>query len=133
MFDFHFVDSENETYVTWQSQFTKETMNDTGFKEAILKSKRDDDIFKLNFISFFVNMFAESHSYGTCNIDPVRRVVGVEDISCIDWCAYLNCCLKNTRFLWHQDKKKCYYNGPILLLMVCFLFSYFNYFLFMNI
>ena len=84
LFDFHFVDSEHETYVTWKSQFTKETMNATRFKEAILKSKRDDDIFNLNFLSLFVNTFAESHSYGTCNIDPVRRLIGVEDISCID-------------------------------------------------
>ncbi|CAH1436844.1 unnamed protein product [Lactuca virosa] len=92
-------------------------MNATGFKEVVLKSKRDDDIFKLNFLSLFVNTFTESHSYGTCNIDHVRRVVRVEEISCIDWCAYLNYCLKNTRSLWHQDKKKGYYNGPMLLLM----------------
>ncbi|CAH1436845.1 unnamed protein product [Lactuca virosa] len=92
-------------------------MNATGFKEVVLKSKRDDDIFKLNFLSLFVNTFTESHSYGTCNIDHVRRVVRVKEISCIDWCAYLNYCLKNTRSLWHQDKKKGYYNGPMLLLM----------------
>ncbi|CAI9299249.1 unnamed protein product [Lactuca saligna] len=98
-------------------------MNVTGFKEAILKSKRYDVIFKLNCLSLFVNTFFESHSYGTCNIDPVRRVVRVEDISCINWCAYLNYCLKNTRSLWHQDKKKCYYNGPVLLLMVVFLIN----------
>ncbi|CAI9285069.1 unnamed protein product [Lactuca saligna] len=57
---------------------------------------------------------------GTNNLVPVRALVEVDDISKIDWCAYLLYCVKNSKGRWHPDNPKCYYIGPMLLLLLIY-------------
>ncbi|CAI9267962.1 unnamed protein product [Lactuca saligna] len=57
---------------------------------------------------------------GTNNLVPVRALVEVDDISKIDWCAYLLYCVKNSKGRWRPDNPKCYYKGPMLLLLLIY-------------
>ncbi|CAI9260375.1 unnamed protein product [Lactuca saligna] len=88
--------------------------------KIIQKSEQVDMNFKLGFIALFVNTFAESIPMGTNNLVPVRALVEVDDISKIDWCAYLLYCVKNSKGRWRPDNPKCYYKGPMLLLLLIY-------------
>ncbi|CAI9261913.1 unnamed protein product [Lactuca saligna] len=94
--------------------------NATNYKKIIQKSEQVDMNFKLGFIALFVNTFAESIPMGTNNLVPVRALVEVDDIYKIDWCAYLLYCVKNSKGRWRPDNPKCYYRGPMLLLLLIY-------------
>ena len=128
LFDLHKVSEDHQVFNGWMKELEGGKANATNYKKIIQKSEQVDMNFKLGFIALFVNTFAESIPMGTNNLVPVRALVEVDDISKIDWCAYLLYCVKNSKGRWRPDNPKCYYIGPMLLLLVCF-FIYLFFFL----
>lgn len=128
LFDLDKVSEDHQVFDGWMKELEGGKANATNYKKIIQKSEQVDMNFKLGFIALFINTFAESIPMGTNNLVPVRALVEVDDISKIDWCAYLLYCVKNSKGRWHPDDPKCYYKGPMLLLLVCF-FIYLFFFL----
>nr|KAJ0187924.1 hypothetical protein LSAT_V11C900463930 [Lactuca sativa] len=115
LFDLDKVSEDHQVFDGWMKELEDGKANATHYKKIIQKSEQVDMNFKLGFIALFVNTFAESIPMGTNNLVPVRALVEVDDISKIDWCAYLLYCVKNSKGRWHPDDPKCYYKGPMLL------------------
>lgn len=132
LFDLDMVSEDHQVFDGWMKELEGGKANATNYKKIIQKSEQVDMNFKLGFIALFVNTFAESIPMGTNNLVPVRVLVEVDDISKIDWCAYLLYCVKNSKGRWRPDNPKCYYRGSLLLLLVCF-FIYLFFFLKMDI
>ena len=128
LFDLDMVSEDHHVFDGWMKELEGGKAHATNYKKIIQKSEQVDMNFKLGFIALFVNTFAKSIPMGTNNLVPVRALVEVDDISKIDWCAYLLYCVKNSKGRWHPDDPKCYYKGPMLLLLVCF-FIYLFFFL----
>ncbi|CAI9260370.1 unnamed protein product [Lactuca saligna] len=120
LFDLHKVSEDHQVFDGWMKELEDGKANATNYKKIIQKSKQVDMNFKLGFIALFVNTFAESILMGTNNLVPVRALVEVDDISKIDWCAYLLYCVKKSKGRWHPDNPKCYYIGPMLLLLLIY-------------
>ncbi|CAI9279386.1 unnamed protein product [Lactuca saligna] len=120
LFDLHKVSEDHQVFDGWMKELEDGKANATNYKKIIQKSEQVDMNFKLGFIALFVNTFAESIPMGTNNLVPVRALVEVDDISKIDWCAYLLYCVKNSKGRWHPDNPKCYYIGPMLLLLLIY-------------
>ncbi|CAI9267964.1 unnamed protein product [Lactuca saligna] len=120
LFDLHKVSEDHQVFDGWMKELEYGKANATNYKKIIQKSEQVDMNFKLGFIALFVNTFAESIPMGTNNLVPVRALVEVDDISKIDWCAYLLYCVKNSKGRWHPDNPKCYYIGPMLLLLLIY-------------
>nr|KAJ0206846.1 hypothetical protein LSAT_V11C500256420 [Lactuca sativa] len=112
--------NNHQVFDGWMKELEDGKANATNYKKIIQKSEQVDMNFKLGFIALFVNTFAESIPMGTNNLVPVRALVEVDDISKIDWCAYLLYCVKNSKGRWHPDDPKCYYKGPMLLLLLIY-------------
>ena len=105
----------------WKSQFSKKfkevKVNDVASK--LIESKEVDFLFKINFLTLFVNTMGMCSSLtGELNLDVVRRVRENTDISAIDWCAYIFHCLKNSRKPTTDLNK---YTGPYTFLVVSFI------------
>ncbi|CAI9299346.1 unnamed protein product [Lactuca saligna] len=111
---------DHQVFDGWMKELEGGKANATNYKKIIQKSEQVDMNFKLGFIALFVNTFAESIPMGTNNLVPVRALVEVDDISKIDWCAYLLYCVKNSKGRWRPDNPKCYYRGPLLLLLLIY-------------
>ncbi|CAI9275347.1 unnamed protein product [Lactuca saligna] len=117
LFDLGKVSEDHQVFDGWMKELEDGKANATNYKKIIQKSEQVDMNFKLGFIALFVNTFAESIPMGTNNLVPVRALVEVDDISKIDWCAHLLYCVKNSKGRWRPDNPKCYYIGPMLLLL----------------
>nr|KAJ0192295.1 hypothetical protein LSAT_V11C800389900 [Lactuca sativa] len=120
LFDLDKVSEDHQVFDGWMKELEDGKANATNYKKIIQKSEQVDMNFKLGFIALFVNTFAEPIPMGTNNLVPVRALVEVDDISKIDWCAYLLYCVKNSKGRWHPDDPKCYYKGPMLLLLLIY-------------
>ncbi|CAI9303514.1 unnamed protein product [Lactuca saligna] len=120
LFDLDKVSEDHQVFDGWMKELEDGKANATNYKKIIQKSEQVDMNFKLGFIALFVNTFAESIPMGTNNLVPVRALVEVDDISKIDWCAYLLYCVKNSKGRWRPDDPKCYYKGPMLLLLLIY-------------
>ncbi|CAI9261055.1 unnamed protein product [Lactuca saligna] len=120
LFDLDKVSEDHQVFDGWMKELEDGKANATNYKKIIQKSEQVDMNFKLGFIALFVNTFAESIPMGTNNLVPVRALVEVDDISKIDWCAYLLYCVKNSKGRWRPDNPKCYYKGPMLLLLLIY-------------
>lgn len=120
LFDLDMVSEDHQVFDGWMKELEGVKANATNYKKIIQKSEQVDMNFKLGFIALFVNTFAESIPMGTNNLVPVRALVEVDDISKIDWCAYLLYCVKNSKGRWRPDNPKCYYRGSLLLLLLIY-------------
>ncbi|CAH1435434.1 unnamed protein product [Lactuca virosa] len=120
LFDLDMVSEDHQVFDGWMKELEGGKEHATNYKKIIQKSEQVDMNFKLGFIALFVNTFAESIPMGTNNLVPVRALVEVDDISKIDWCASLLYCVKNSKGIWRPDNPKCYYRGPMLLLLLIY-------------
>ncbi|CAI9299437.1 unnamed protein product [Lactuca saligna] len=120
LFDLDKVSEDHQVFDGWMKELEDGKANETNYKKIIQKSEQVDMNFKLGFIALFVNTFVESIPMGTNNLVPVRALVEVDDISKIDWCAYFLYYVKKSKRRWLPDNPKCYYIGPMLLLLLIY-------------
>ncbi|CAH1412837.1 unnamed protein product [Lactuca virosa] len=120
LFDLDMVSEDHQVFDGWMKELEGGKEHATNYKKIIQKSEKVDMNFKLGFIALFVNTFVESIPMGTNNLVPVRALVEVDDISKIDWCAYLLYYVKNSKGRWRPDNPKCYYRSPMLLLLLIY-------------
>ncbi|CAH1418292.1 unnamed protein product [Lactuca virosa] len=120
LFDLDMVSEDHQVFDGLMKELEGGKAHATNYKKIIQKSEQVDMNFKLGFIALFVNTFAESIPMGTNNLVPVRALIEVDDISKINWCAYLLYCVKNSKGRWCPDNPKCYYRGPMLLLLLIY-------------
>nr|KAJ0224105.1 hypothetical protein LSAT_V11C200068370 [Lactuca sativa] len=120
LFDLDMVSEDHQVFDGWMKEIEGGKANATNYKKIIQKSEQVDMNFKLGFIALFVNTFAESIPMGTNNLVPVRALVEVDDISKIDWCAYLLYCVKISKGRWRPYNPKCYYRGSVLLMLLIY-------------
>ncbi|CAI9299670.1 unnamed protein product [Lactuca saligna] len=115
-------EKDKEVLKEWKSQYDKKKgFNGEEYLKRIKNTKQDSLMFRLNFMTLFINSFVESTLSGTNQINVVNKLVLVKDLSKIDWCKYILDCLVSKKQLWRRDDKTCYYSGPILVLTVRFL------------
>ncbi|CAI9296499.1 unnamed protein product [Lactuca saligna] len=117
LFVLDMVSEDHQVFDGWMKELKGGKAHTTNYNKIIQKYEQVDMNFKLGFIALFVNTFAESIPIGTNNLVPVRALVEVDDISKIDWYANLLYCVKKSKGRWHPENPKCYYNGPMLLLL----------------
>ena len=114
-------EKDNQVLQEWKIQYDKKGFNGEEYLKRIKNTKKDSLMFKLNFLTLFINTFVESTLSHTNQINFVNKLVMVKDFSKIDWCKYILDCLVNRKQLWRRDDKTCYYSGPILILTIILL------------
>ena len=111
-------DKGNQILEEWRGQYSGDKFNGEEYLRRIQATTKDNLMFRLNFLTLFVNNFIESMLMGTNQIKVVRKLVLVEDFSKLNWCKYMLDCLGSRKKLWKRDDKSSYYSGPITLLIV---------------
>ena len=115
-------DPEDPLVVAWKNQYKEGKVykfNDSNYLEKIRDSEDVDDIFKLNFLTLFINTFCETELMGSRKTDFFEKLVFAKDqIEKINWCKYLVECLVRTKGKWKANDKTCNYVGPETLLLV---------------
>ncbi|KAJ0693157.1 hypothetical protein HanPI659440_Chr15g0594021 [Helianthus annuus] len=121
-------ETAKECYRIWQSQFVK-VIRPSDIVRKIEESDDADMVFVQNFITLFLNSMVECASSGSLLTDLLERIDESVDIKLIDWCGYIFESLKGCKRLWNRDDRGCYFNGPIVILIVSsFHFFYLLYF-----
>ena len=93
--------------------------NGKAYVESISQSNEEANLmFKLNFLTLFINTFIESYPMGTSNVKVVNKLVLLKDFSIIDWCGYILHSLRTTKAKWNTDNKLSSYTRPMLVLLV---------------
>ena len=115
-------DSEDPLVVAWKEQYKEGKVykyNDSNYLEKIRDSENGDDIFKMNFLTLFINTFCETELMGSRKIDFLEKLVKAKDeIENINWCKYVVECLGRTKGKWKPNDQTCNYVGPQTLLLV---------------
>ena len=111
-------DNGNQILEEWKGQYTCDKFNGEEYLSRIQTTTEDSLMFRLNFLTLFINNFIESMLMRTNQIKVVRKLVLVDDFSKLNWCKYMLECLQSRKKLWKRDDKSSYYSGPITLLIV---------------
>ncbi|CAI9266789.1 unnamed protein product [Lactuca saligna] len=116
-------DKGNQILEEWRGQYSGDKFNGEEYLRRIQATTKDNLMFRLNFLTLFVNNFIESMLMGTNQIKVVRKLVLVEDFSKLNWCKYMLDCLGSRKKLWKRDDKSSYYSGPITLLILVYVYN----------
>lgn len=107
----------------WKSQFPDKKYSSEAYLDLIKRTKEDTLMFRLNFLTLFINTFIESMPMGTCQIKVVNKLILLDDYSKIDWCGYMLDSLRTRKSKWKRDYKTSYYTGPMTLLLLIYVYS----------
>ncbi|KAL4555219.1 hypothetical protein LXL04_037830 [Taraxacum kok-saghyz] len=111
-------EKDNPILVQWKSQYPGKKYSGKAYVESISRSNGEADLmFKLNFLTLFINTFIESYPMGISNVKVVNKLVLLKDFSTIDWCGYILHGLRTTKAKWNRDNKLSNYTGPMLVLL----------------
>ncbi|KAL4574180.1 hypothetical protein LXL04_021006 [Taraxacum kok-saghyz] len=114
------VKRANEIFKLWKSQYP-ENIARTKILERIRETNDDGIVFKLNFITLFVNCFCETYTSGFCKKSIVYKIAGVEDISQLDWCSYVLKAVRGSKNNWVPNDVTSIYAGPIAFLVLTYM------------
>ncbi|KAL4588513.1 hypothetical protein LXL04_001404 [Taraxacum kok-saghyz] len=116
-------ENDNPILVQWKSQYPGKKYRGKAYVESISRSNEEADLmFKLNFLTLFINTFIESYPMGTSNVKVVNKLVLLKDFSTIDWCGYILHSLRTTKAKWNRDNKLSNYTGPMLVLLLYYVY-----------
>ncbi|CAI9290907.1 unnamed protein product [Lactuca saligna] len=114
----------DDTITVWRKQFDDEdNIRPRVVQQVIMQSTRADLLFKVNIFLLLCNILGQLMSMGTCDLSMLSKVMKDLDLSDIDWCEYVFDCLKETKSSWNPNRKKGFYVGPIILLMLLYIES----------
>lgn len=119
--DLNEIPEENENHPlveTFKKQFQGKDISKKSIVEKIKESGDDGIIFKLNFLTLFVNSLCKTYPTGYCITKVVNKFVDFEDIANVDWCGYVLNCVRYSKKNWIRRSTKHYYPGPISMLIV---------------
>ena len=105
----------------WKKQYLEGDeykYNNENYLDRIRESEVADELFKLNFLTLFINTFCETELMGLRKINFLEKLARCNDIHNIDWCKYMIDCLVRTKYKWKRVDKYCNYIGPQTLLLV---------------
>ncbi|CAI9299485.1 unnamed protein product [Lactuca saligna] len=68
-------EKDNQVLQEWKSQYDKKGFNGEEYLKRIKNTKEDSPMFRLNFLTLFINTFAESTLSGTNQINVVNKLV----------------------------------------------------------
>ncbi|CAI9269057.1 unnamed protein product [Lactuca saligna] len=88
-------DKGNEILEEWRGQYSGDKFNGEEYLRRIQSTTKANLMFRLKFLTLFVNNFIESMLMGTNRIKVVRKLVLVEDFSKLNWC------ISNFKLLQH--------------------------------
>ena len=111
-------DKGNQILVEWKGQYIANKFNGKEYLSRIQARIEDSLMFRLNFLTLFVNNFIESMLVGMNQIKVVRKLVLVYDFSKLNQCKYMLHYLGSRKKLQKRDNKSSYHSGPITLLIV---------------
>ncbi|CAI9279308.1 unnamed protein product [Lactuca saligna] len=111
-------DKENQILEEWKGQYIGDKFNGEEYLRRIQATTEDSLIFRIIFLTLFINNFKESMLMGTNQIKVVRKFVLVDDFSKLNLCKYMLDCFRSRKKLWKRDEKSSYYSGPITLLII---------------
>ncbi|KAL4575958.1 hypothetical protein LXL04_012045 [Taraxacum kok-saghyz] len=114
------VKRANEFFKLWKSQYP-ENIARTKILEKIRETDDDGIVFKLNFITLFVNCFCETYTSGFYKKNIVYKIAGVEDISQLDWCSYVLKAVRGSKNNWVPNDVTSIYAGPIAFLVLTYM------------
>ncbi|KAL4555770.1 hypothetical protein LXL04_038398 [Taraxacum kok-saghyz] len=98
-------EKDNPILVQWKSQYPGKKYSGKAYVESISRSNGEADLmFKLNFLTLFINTFIESYPMGTSNVKVVNKLVLLKDFSTIDWCGYILHGLRTTKAKWNREQ-----------------------------
>ncbi|KAL4558117.1 hypothetical protein LXL04_036314 [Taraxacum kok-saghyz] len=116
-------ENDNPILVQWKSQYPGKKYSGKAYVESISRANGEADLmFKLNFLTLFINTFIESYPMGTSNVKVVNKLVLLKDFSTIDWCGYILHSLRTTKAKWNRDNKLSNYTGPMLVLLLYYVY-----------
>ncbi|CAI9284666.1 unnamed protein product [Lactuca saligna] len=113
-------DKNDPLLEAWKGQYRKGNYYNGNYLKNIKKTNVADELFKLNFLTLFVNTFAETETMGSCRINFIEKLIQCEDVSRINWCEYIVDCLGKSKNKWKPNDKNCYFTGPVALLMMAY-------------
>ncbi|KAL4564247.1 hypothetical protein LXL04_028304 [Taraxacum kok-saghyz] len=105
----------------WRKQFPSSCITKAQLVAKIKESNNGGSIFKLNFITLFVNCICKSYKTGFCMTNIVNKIGGDIDISTLNWCDFILKCVKNSKKSWIPNSSKRSYAGPIIFLLLTYL------------
>ncbi|KAL4575467.1 hypothetical protein LXL04_022311 [Taraxacum kok-saghyz] len=105
----------------WRKQFPSSCITKAQLVAKIKESNNGGSIFKLNFITLFVNFICKSYKTGFCMTNIVNKIGGDIDISTLNWCDFILKCVKNSKKSWIPNSSKRSYAGPIIFLLLTYL------------
>ena len=116
--------NDSDLVKSWLSQFPKkkEHITKAAIVNRIVDSGDSGILFKLNFITLFANVICKSYKTGWCMTNIVNVIAGCPDIPSLDWCLYIQNCLKGSKKKWSPNRKRYGYSGPVILLIVSYYF-----------
>ncbi|CAI9262173.1 unnamed protein product [Lactuca saligna] len=116
-------DKGNQILEEWRGQYSCDNFNSEEYLRRIQATTKDSLMFRLIFLTLFVNNFIDSILMGTNQIKVVRKLVLVEDFSKLNWCKYMRDCLGSRKKLCKRGDKSSYYSGPITLLILVYVYN----------
>ncbi|KAL4574995.1 hypothetical protein LXL04_021835 [Taraxacum kok-saghyz] len=114
------VKRANEIFKLWKSQYP-ENIARSKILEKIRETDDDGIVFKLNFITLFVNCFCETYTSVFCKKNIVYKIAGVEEISELDWCSYVLKVVRGSKNNWVPNDLTSIYAGPIAFLVLTYM------------
>ncbi|CAI9294873.1 unnamed protein product [Lactuca saligna] len=113
-------DKNDPLLEAWKGQYGKGNYYNGNYLKNIRKTNIADELFKLNFLTLFINTFAETETMGSCRINFIEKLIQCKDVSRINWCDYIVDCLGKSKNKWRPNDKNCYFTGPVALLMMAY-------------
>jgi len=116
--DLPVVGKESPLVSIWYSQFKSDKMTRGDIVDRIKEDGDSGIIFKMNFITLFVNCICKSYPSGFCIPTIVHKMAGNPDVSSMDWCSFVLNCVRGSKRNWKPNSPTNIYAGPITLLVV---------------
>ncbi|MFS7956016.1 hypothetical protein Hanom_Chr07g00649611 [Helianthus anomalus] len=89
----------------------------------MIKSKKADSIFKLNFLILYNSLLGETTKSSIVNKRFLKAITDDSTIRNLNWCNYMITCLKRTKEEWNGVKP---YHRPLTFLAVCLYMNIYN-------
>ena len=112
----------------WRNQFYPKQYKEIRASDVagkLITATEVDFMFKVNFLTLFVNVMAKAHAMkALIDLTVVRRITEEIIIPNIDWCDYIYHCLKYSEI---PKKSSGFYNGALCFLIVSFSFFVYRF------
>lgn len=109
---------DNEELKQWYAQDPKVSKTMQPLCDLLEQTDEADEMFVINFLTLFINSIIEKTTSGATETRHIPKLIALEDKSTVNWCKYLNNCLKNSKSIWKPNSNNSYYAGPLPFLVV---------------